>query len=336
MASVIRRRLTVALAVAGLTLALAAPLASAASERTSASPQGRVYLPNPVVTLQDQDLTDRKDADYRALQPAYRVVELTNLDGSGYLSGDFATVRGSGGRAFEADEQFLYGRDDTRFEQVMAYYVITQAQLYIQSLGFTDIQSDGITVKVDQYGVDNSFFDPGKDEIRYGKGGVDDAEDLEVVWHEYGHAIQEAQVPGFGTNHDSNAIGEGFGDYWAATMSEPVSGGYGVACIAEWDSTSYTSEVPHCLRRVDTDKTTDDFDGRIHDDGEVWSAALWEIHEQLGRETTDTIVLAAQYAFAQGTDFRDAALNTIEAARMLFGRKAASVARDAFEARKIL
>ena len=263
-------------------------------------------------------------------------MELTNLDGSGYLTGDFVAVRGSGGRAHEPDGRFLFGRDDKRFEQVMAYYGITQAQLYIQSLGFSDIQSDGITVKVDQYGIDNSYFDANKDEIRYGKGGVDDAEDLEVIWHEYGHAIQEAQVPGFGTNHDSNAIGEGFGDYWAATISEPVSGGYGVTCIADWDSISYTSEVPHCLRRVDTAKTTDDFDGRIHDDGEVWSGALWDVHEKLGRETTDTLVLAAQYSFAPDTSFRDAARDTIEAARMLFGRHAAAVARDAFESRKIL
>ena len=30
-----------------------------------------------------------------------------------------------------------------------------------QSLGFTDIQSDGINVRVDQYGIDNSYFDIG-------------------------------------------------------------------------------------------------------------------------------------------------------------------------------
>ena len=46
---------------------------------------GRVFSPNPVATLQDQTLTDQKDADYAALQPAYVTVTLTNLDGSGYL-----------------------------------------------------------------------------------------------------------------------------------------------------------------------------------------------------------------------------------------------------------
>ena len=41
---------------------------------------GRVFFPNPVASLGDQSLTDQKDADYAALQPAYRVVTLTNLD----------------------------------------------------------------------------------------------------------------------------------------------------------------------------------------------------------------------------------------------------------------
>ena len=43
----------------------------------------------------------------------------------------------------------------------------------------------------------------------FGKGGVDDAEDAEVIWHEYGHAIQDAQVPGFGAGHEAGVDGRG-------------------------------------------------------------------------------------------------------------------------------
>jgi hypothetical protein len=327
------RRLVPLSAVLATALALVPGRVGAAGV---AAPAGRIFLPNPVVTLHDQSLTDRKDADYPALQDAYRIVHLDHLDGSGYLQGDFVTVRGSGGLAFEPDETFLYGRHDERFEQVMAYYAITRAQEYIQRLGFTDIQSDGITVKVNQYGIDNSYFDSTKDLIRLGKGGVDDAEDLEVIWHEYGHAIQAAESPGFGVGHDAGSIGEGFGDYWAATMSQPVSDGYGVTCIADWDSISYTVDVPHCLRRVDTDLTIDDQTGRIHHDGQIWSRALWDIHTALGRTTADRIVLTAQYHFNPSTTFRDAALEVVDAARSVGGTSAAIVARSAFEDRGIL
>jgi zinc metalloprotease ZmpB len=150
---------------------------------TVPTPAGRIFLPNPVVTLHDRSLTDRKDEDYGALQPAYVIAGLDHLDGSEYLQGDFVRVLGSGGRAFEPSESFLYGRHDERFEQVMAYFGVTHAQEYIQSLGFSDIQSDGITVKVNQYGIRQQLLRPDEGPDPLGKGGVDDAEDLEVIWH---------------------------------------------------------------------------------------------------------------------------------------------------------
>jgi hypothetical protein len=301
-----------------------------------ATGQGRVFDPNPVTTLRDESLTDQKDRDYAALQPAYFVRTLTNLDGSGFLRGDFADVQGTTGRAFSASLQFLFGRSDDRFEQTMAYHNVTTAQVYIQSLGFTDINNEPQDVKADQFGGDNSFFYPKQDFIKLGKGGVDDAEDAEVTWHEYGHAIQHAQVPDFGMGHDAGAIGEGFGDYWAVTMSVPVSGGYEVPCVANWDSVSYTSSAPHCLRRVDLDLTVDDQSGGIHHDGQIWSRALWDIQGSLGRTTADTIILEAQFSFTPDTSFRDAALDTVAAARAVSGKSAEQKVRKAFQARGIL
>ena len=115
-----------------------APAISAAKPPSSSSTgSGTVFFPNPVAQLQDQSLTDQKDADYAALQPAYHTVTLTNLNGSGYLVGDWANIRATTGMpAYSATNQFLYHRNDDRFEQVMAYYWATEAQKYIQSLGF--------------------------------------------------------------------------------------------------------------------------------------------------------------------------------------------------------
>jgi hypothetical protein len=218
----------------------------------------------------------------------------------------------------------------------MAYFNVTSAQVYIQSLGFTDINNEPQDVKADQFGGDNSFFYPKQDFIKVGKGGVDDGEDAEVTWHEYGHAIQHSQVLDFGMGHDAGSIGEGFGDYWAVTMSAPVSGGYEVPCVANWDSVSYTSTVPHCLRRVDLDLTVDDQNGRIHHDGQIWSRALWDMQRSLGRTTADTIILEAQFTFTPETSFRDAALDTVAAAKALYGKAAEQKVRKAFQDRGIL
>ena len=331
----LRRRL-VALAVG--TSAFAAPLFQASpAQAFTGTAQGKVFEPNPVVTLHDETLTDQKDRDYAALQPAYEVVTLTNLDGSGYLRGDYADVCGTKNCAFSADGTYLFGRDHTWFEQVMAYYALTQAQLYIQSLGFTNVNDEPQVVRADQYGADNSFYDPKKDTITVGKGGVDDGEDLEVIWHELGHAIQDDQVPGFGVGHDSSSIGEGFGDYWAFTMSEPVSGGFDPACIADWDSVSYTvGDAVHCLRRVDLDLTVDDQTGGIHHDGQIWSRALYDIHNALGRETADRIILQAQFDFGVDPSFAEAAQATVDAAESIAGHGAAVKVEKAFEDRGIL
>ena len=80
--------------------------------------------------------------------PAYRLVTLTNLDDSGNLSGDYADVCGNKSCAFSPDGTFLFGRDHTWFEQVVAYHAITQAQLYIQSLGFTNVNNEPQVVRV--------------------------------------------------------------------------------------------------------------------------------------------------------------------------------------------
>ncbi|HET6770759.1 MAG TPA: M36 family metallopeptidase [Actinomycetota bacterium] len=316
------------------------PLAHAAA--TSALGTGRVFFPNPVAQLQDQTLTDQKDADYPALQPAYVDVTLTNLDGSGYLRGDWANVRSStGDLAFSPTNTFLYNRSDDRFEQVMGYYWVTEAQRYIQSLGFgvtrRPINKESQDVRINQWGVDNSFSWDKKDYLRFGKGGVDDAEDAEVILHEYGHAIHDSQVAGFGASIEAGAIGEGFSDYWAVTVADVVAPTADPACVADWDSVSYTSTEPHCLRRVDGSKHyPEDLVGRVHADGEIWSRALWDIRNALGHVRADTLILEAQFDFAPDTSMPAAAGATVAAAQRLYGSRTTAIVRGAFEDRGIL
>jgi len=303
---------------------------------------GRVFLPNPVATLQNQNLTDEKDADYPALQPAYRIVTLTNLDGSGFLVGDWANVVSeTGDPAFSEDNTFLYGRDDDRFEQVMGYFWVTESQKYIQSLGFGStrrpVNRESQNLRINQWGLDNSFSWDKKDLLRFGKGGVDDAEDAEVILHEYGHAIHDSQVSGFGVGLEALSIGEGFSDYWAVTVADVIAPTPDAPCVADWDSVSYTTTVPHCLRRTDRDlHYPEDLTDRIHRNGQIWSRALWDIRLDLGYVKADTLILEAQFDFAPDTTMPAAASATVAAAQRLYGSGAANKVRAAFEARGIL
>jgi hypothetical protein len=335
-----------ALSYALILVALVAPSAMAAKPGPGTSQgSGRVFLPNPVAFLQDQSLTDQKDADYPALQPAYQIVPLTNLDGSGYLNGDWANVRSTtGDPAYSPDNTFMYDRHDDRFEQVMAYYWITEAQKYIQSLGFGStrrpINMESQDIRINQLGYDNSFSWDKHDVLRFGKGGVDDAEDAEVLLHEYGHAMLDSQSTpfgAFGASLEAGAIHEGFGDYWAATVSAVLAPTPDPACIADWDSVSYTSTTPHCLRRIDLDlHYPEDLNGRVHHDGQIWSRALWDIRGMLGNVQADTIILEAGFSFANDSSMPAAAQVVVDTAQSLYGPGTADNVRTAFQARGIL
>ena len=304
----------------------------------------QVFFPNPVAYLGDQSLTDQKDANYPALQPAYVTVTLTNLDGSGYLQGDWANIRSeTGDPAFSETNVFMYTRDDDRFEQVMAYFWVTEAQKYIQNLGFGSelrpINMESQDVRINQWGQDNSYSWDKHDILRFGKGGVDDAEDAEVILHEYGHAIQDSQMTpfGFGGSVEAGSIGEGFADYFAVTVADVVAPTADPACVADWDSVSYTSRIPHCLRRVDGNlHYPEDLNGRVHHDGQIWSRALWDIRNALGHVKADTIILEAQFQFAPDTNMPDAAQATVDAAEALYGKAEAKAVLAAFQARGIL
>ena len=142
---------------------------------------------------------------------------------------------------------------------------------------------------------------------------------------------------GYGTSVEAGSIGEGFGDYFAVTVSTVIAPTADPACVADWDSVSYTSRVPHCLRRVDQDlHYPQDLNGEVHHDGQIWSRALWDIRNALGHVKADTLILEAQFSFAPDTTMPAAAQATVDTAKKLYGRSTANIVKAAFQARGIL
>ena len=350
-----RRSLVSTLAIAGLlgaTTALAGAgtaSAGAVAPAFGATARGTVFFPNPVQETGLQSLTDQNDSDYAALQPAYRRVSLTDLDASGTLTGRWVRVKSETGKAalIVAGQLPAYHRDEDQFEQVMGYYWVTTAHHYLSSLGFGGdlpaVNDRQIELRINQFGGDNSFFRDNKADITLGKGGVDDGEDAEVIVHEYGHSVQDGQVAGFGTSLEAGSIGEGFSDYFAVAVTDWATGvptRTPEACVADWDSVSYTRDLPHCLRRLDSTKVyPEDVVGEVHADGEIWSAALYDIRERLGDvRKADRIIVDGQFGFAADTSFHDAAVATVAAARRLYPNQpgTADAVQRAFVARGLL
>ena len=173
--------------------------------------------------------------------------------------------------------------------------------------------------------------------LRFGIGGVDDAEDAEIILHEYGHAIQDDQVPGFGASDEGGAMGEGFGDYLAASFFADLKPARLQPCVGSWDAVSYSGDDPPSLRRLDSNKKYPrDLHGEVHADGEIWSACLWEIRAALGGRVADRLVIAHHFLLTPQSGFEDAAKALMTTDQQLNQGRNLAVIRDVFVRRGIL
>ena len=309
---------------------------------------GYVYAPNPVQFHGNwTSISDSSDSTSALLNSARESVILQGLDANtGLLTGEFVSliIRNKDKKLPNADEasrNYFYDRGDKRFEQVVVYHAVDSIQRYIHSLGFDDdvgmangIRDFPTPTHAHWDTADQSFYSTSDDGIHFGDGGVDDAEDADIIAHEYGHAIQHDQNSSWGGGQ-MGAMGEGFGDYLAASFYA-LDGDSGYqsthdACVGEWDATSYDNGSPPCLRRVDGSKLYPvDLVGQVHADGEIWSAALWDIRDALGAFITDQLVLEHHFALPGGSSMGTAALAMVDAEINLNGGLNEAVIRDAF------
>ena len=314
----------------------------------------KLYDPNPVVEHGGSGELggDHRDRDTSLLSSLRRPVSLPRIEpGQNCLRGQWATAE-LGGDAHNVCRRSLnwkrVKRSSNAFEALMTYYQITRAQRYIQGLGFSDSnqQRNGVDDRsqvavADAFRADNSFYSPFTRRIKYGSGGVDDAEDADVILHEYGHAMQDDQAHAFlaSSGAEVGALQEGSADYWAAAMSARVPGTANEddVCIFDWDGTSYGEHFPavppyssgrFCGRRADDPRTlaeaedpsdSDLCDRDIHCVGQVWSSALWDLRRQIGGQAMDRIYLASQFMYQAHEQFSQAARHLLNADAALTG-----------------
>lgn len=321
----------------------------------------RVFDPNPVVTLNDTTLQDQNDSASAVPAAAYHDVELSDAA----LHGPFVTIVDRQSPNIAPPEGALvFDRADDGFEAVNAFFHIDRDQRYLQSLGYTGARAiAAYPIEADAHALsesDNSFFIPssteaGKGTLYFGDGGTDDAEDADLLVHEYTHAIQEWIAPGtFGGAFasQSRAMAEGMADYWAYSqhVAARVASGRDPFCFADWDARCWLdddsnrcayAEGTDCLRRLDSTNTMADYDtnetsGVEHRNGAIWSSALREIHDAIGKHDADTIVLESLFGAPARPTFEIMARRMLEADRLLYQVAHAGVICSAMYSRGIV
>lgn len=311
--------------------------------------RGWIFMPNPVQSTGLFTLTDKMggalgDADSPVLTGSRVEVALRELDGTGRLNGRFASTAPSASSmnlALEPTLNFNYTRGQANFEEVMAYYWITEAQDYRRLLlGSSTINNVQIGADVHATAENQSQYNPFSKNLEFGTGGVDDAEDAEVIIHEMGHAILDDIACGQGNiatdcrswaeesiDSEARALAEGFSDYWAASfINQQANIAHRDWCVlwGKWGMDPpplVGGGGPAFRRRLDNSLSLPDpWGGEEHENGQIWSGALWQIRTSIGARNTDRLILESLYRLIGGQrTFGSAANAILDTHRLLSG-----------------
>lgn len=290
---------------------------------------GNVFDPDPLssagASYGDPGFVDGSDADTAQLtgQLVNAVLRDITLNAGTYsLVGPWAEIgdfeNPQKGTFSQASSSFTFTRQQDGFEAVNTYYHIDNIMRWINvtlGLAIRPYQYPG-GVQYDPHGLngsDNSHYLTSSGRLAFGEGGVDDAEDADVIIHELGHGLHDWVT--FGGLSQVNGLSEGTGDYLTASYSRSL-GQWTPAdpqfnWVFDWDGhnpfwggrvTDYAGHYP------------EDLTGQIHTDGQIWSTCLMRIWDQIGRQLTDKALLAGLGMTNSGTNQQDAAQAVLDAA----------------------
>ena len=324
---------------------------------------GYVFDPDPRTVLASETLSDTSAASL--FDPAYSTKTLRDLtvtSGTYKLTGPYVNIKNieapNTAPSTTTNGVWTAKRGNDAFDDTNVYFHIDQNQRYIQSLGFTgtkgiiersfDVDTNGVN------GDDNSHYSYGgaSDYLAFGHGCVNDSEDADVILHEYGHGLQR-NINANWTGGDTGAMGEGFGDYWAASYSYSTASGatFHPEWAFSWDGhgscwngrmmnrtdAKYNSTKTYGAHQSVTEN------GVTFQSDELWSAPLYESMKALlaagkPRANIDKIILEAHFGLGSNIKMPAMATAIVNAAKALFPADLsyANTFQAKFEAQNIL
>jgi len=247
-------------------------------------------------------------------------IATTDLDGNNRVGANETQPTADAGDAF--DFPFSSAQDAAGFKEAAvasAFYLVNDWHDRAYLLGFTEAagnfqtsnfgqggaQNDAVLIDVqDGSGTDNANFATPPDgqasrmqlflfDLVHGNAWRQDpAFDPTVVYHEQTHGLSNRLVGGGSTgclvNLQSGGMGEGWSDFMAASfLDDPVIGAYvtGDATVGVRRASMASSPFTYA-------DIQDRILAEVHDAGELWAAALWDIRKVLGQAATEQLVVA--------------------------------------------
>ena len=286
---------------------------------------GFIHDPDPLtrtgVLYGSPGMVDGNDANTPELEAARMPVTLRDVtfDGTVYkLEGPYADIldwaapfKGE----FEQDvAEWNFTRDNDAFEAATVYWHIDNYMRYINETLGIEVHpyqySTGVRFDPSGFsGADNSSYGGGR--LQFGEGGVDDAEDADVIIHELGHGLHDWLTAGGLSNFDG--LSEGLGDYFAVSYERSLG-------LLDEDDDAYNWVFKWDGHNPFWNGRRTDFAGTYptgsapHARGQHWSTSLMRIQEVMGVERTDTAVIEGIAMTTSSTTQPQAAQAVLQAA----------------------
>ena len=295
-----------------------------------ASGSGYVYDPDPLSrtgSTYGGSYVDGNDATNASLDNARSLVTLSDIEFANNvykLKNSYVEIRNitgpNTGLFTQNTNQFLFNRSELGFEAVNAFWHIDKSLRYInETLGITcKPATNGGAVLYDPHalnGQDNSRYSTAGT-LEFGQGGVDDAEDADVILHELGHGIHHWLSGGVS---NADGLSEGSGDYWAQSYSRSLnqwaSSTPQYNWVFSWDGHNTIWDG-----RITNTTMTYPGSGSFYDKAQIWSTCLMRIYDRIGKEKTDRAFLEGLDLTTSSTNQQDAAIAVRQAAIDMLGQ----------------
>lgn len=162
---------------------------------------------------------------------------------------------------------------------------------------FTAFDDAPMEVRVDRTDGDcNAYYDGNINFYAAANGCNATARVADVVYHEFGHGINQYFYDYLGGSFENAALGEGYADVWAMHITQdPVLGpGFFTGGLT----------ADNYVRRYDINKKVypQDLVGESHADGEIICGAWWDLGQYIGMDPMFTLFVASHYGVPMRPD----------------------------------
>ena len=199
-------------------------------------------------------------------------------------------------QSLAATNNIVFDNSNSSIQERTAYQAVNKIHDHLKVVFPTYLGLDTpMETNIDESGSCNAFFN-GSSINFYAEGGGchATAKIPDVVYHEYGHAINNGRYNS-GSGMWNGGLNEGFADVWALSLTVSPVLGFG------WDLVDPTISV----RRYDQDRKVypQDLVGEVHGDGEIIAGAFWDLYLNLG--DMSQMLDLFKYTYDSGADGPD-------------------------------